>query len=88
MTSSAFKERFRNHMKSFTHKKYSNETRLSKYVWHLKENNKDFTLFSFVEKPRKYIISELSIRKLGSSSMLIIPYSLKSAQHQNMEERL
>ena len=29
-------------------------------------------LFSFVETPRKFIIVELSIRKLGSSSVLII----------------
>ena len=29
-------------------------------------------LFSFVEAPRKFIIAELSIRKLGSSSVLII----------------
>ena len=30
-------------------------------------------LASFVETPRKFIIAELSIRKLGSSSVLIIP---------------
>ena len=29
-------------------------------------------LFIFVETPRKFIIAELSIRKLGSSSVLII----------------
>ena len=29
-------------------------------------------LFSFVETPRKFMIAELSIRKLGSSSVLII----------------
>ena len=29
-------------------------------------------LFSFVETPRKFIIAKLSIRKLGSSSVLII----------------
>ena len=29
MTSNTFKERYRNHIKSFTHKKYSNETELS-----------------------------------------------------------
>ena len=29
-------------------------------------------LTSFVETPRKFIIAELSIRKLGSSSVLII----------------
>ena len=32
MTSSTFKERYRNHIKSFTHKKYSNETELSKHI--------------------------------------------------------
>ena len=31
-----------------------------------------FYLLSFVETPRKFIIAELSIRKLGSSSVLII----------------
>ena len=30
-------------------------------------------LFSFVETPLKFIIAKLSIRKLGSSSVLIIP---------------
>ena len=29
-------------------------------------------MFNFVETPRKFIIAELSIRKLGSSSVLII----------------
>ena len=29
-------------------------------------------LFSFVETPRKFIFAELSIRKLGSSSVLIM----------------
>ena len=28
-------------------------------------------LFSFVETPRKFMIAELSIRKLGSSSVLL-----------------
>ena len=29
-------------------------------------------LLSFVETPRKFIIAELSIRKLGSSSVLLL----------------
>ena len=33
---------------------------------------KSIYLFSFVETPRKFIIAKLSIRKLGSSSVLII----------------
>ena len=36
-------------------------------------------LFSFVETPRKFIIAELSIRKLGSSSVLIIHSLLTSS---------
>ena len=34
--------------------------------------NLSIYLFSFVETPRKFIIAELSIRKLGSSSVLIM----------------
>ena len=51
MTSSTFKERYRNHIKSFTHKKYSNETELSKHIWHLKQNKTDFTIkWSIIKK--------------------------------------
>ena len=35
------------------------------FAWHSK-----VYLLSFVETPRKFIIAELSIRKLGSSSVL------------------
>ena len=37
--------------------------------WHI---IKYLYLLSFVETPRKFIIAELSIRKLGSSSVLIM----------------
>ena len=51
MTSNTFKERYRNHIKSFTHKKYSNETELSKHVWHLKQNKTNFTIqWSIIKK--------------------------------------
>ena len=55
MTSSTFKERYRNHIKSFTHKKYSNETELSKHIWHLKQNKTDFTIkWSTIKKSISY----------------------------------
>ena len=50
MTSNTFKELYRNHIKSFTHKKYSNETELSKHVWHLKQKKTDFTIKWFIIK--------------------------------------
>ena len=46
-------------MKSFTSKKYPNETELSKYIWHLKENNTDFTI--------KWSILKNSISYTGGS---------------------
>ena len=39
MTSNEFKDRYRNHQKSFNNAKCENETELSKYVWNLRENN-------------------------------------------------
>ena len=55
MTSNTFKERYRNHIKSFTHKKYSNETELWKHVWHLKQNKTDFTIkWSIIKKSISY----------------------------------
>ena len=55
MTSNTFKERYRNHIKSFTHKKYSNETELSKHAWHLKQNKADFTIkWSIIKKSISY----------------------------------
>ena len=55
MTSNTFKERYRNHIISFTHKKYSNETELSKHVWTLKQNKTDFTIkLSMIKKCISY----------------------------------
>ena len=55
MTSNTFKERYRNHIKSFAHKKYSNETELSKHVWHLKQKKTDFTIkWSIIKKSISY----------------------------------
>ena len=44
LTSTTFKERYNNHNKSFNHKKYQNETELSKYVWKLKKKNSKFSI--------------------------------------------
>jgi len=41
LTEGSFKTRYSNHKKSFTHQKYQKETELSKYIWELKEQQKD-----------------------------------------------
>jgi hypothetical protein len=47
MTANYFKERYRNHKKSFTNATYKNETELSKYIWKLKQSG-PFTCFNLV----------------------------------------
>ena len=44
LAGNTFKERFNNHSKSFTQKKYSKETELSKYVWTLKDKEIDYVI--------------------------------------------
>ena len=39
-----FKERYRNHIKDFNNIQYMNSTELTKYVWKLKEENKNCTV--------------------------------------------
>ena len=36
-----FKDRYRNHVKSFNNEKYQKETELSKYIWELKDKDKE-----------------------------------------------
>ena len=44
MTSTEFKDRYRNHTKSFNNLRYSNETTLSLHIWSLKNMNIDFDI--------------------------------------------
>ena len=44
LTESSFKERFRNHIKSFNHQPYQSRTELSKYIWTLKHRNETQTI--------------------------------------------
>ena len=37
-----FKLRYRNHTSSFRNKKYSKSSELAKYIWHLKDRNKQY----------------------------------------------
>ena len=44
LTGGPFKDRYRNHTKSFRHGKYENETELSKYIWGLKRKGVNYEL--------------------------------------------
>ena len=45
-----FKERYRNHKKSFENRSYREETKLSKLVWDLKDKNRQFEIAWTIEK--------------------------------------
>ena len=44
VTANDFKTRYRNHLKSLRNEKYKNETELSKHVWNLKRENRQFSI--------------------------------------------
>ena len=61
-----FKERYRNHTKSFRNNKYEKETELSKYIWDLKKTNIDYKLRWDVVKK-----SNTGIRKSGQCNLCL-----------------
>ena len=44
VTSTTWKERYGNHLKSFNHEKYEKETELSNEVWRIKRKNKGYRI--------------------------------------------
>ena len=44
VTACPFKERFNNHKKSLSNPMYENETKLLKYVWNLKQQNRSYNI--------------------------------------------
>ena len=55
LTSNQFKARYRNHQMSFRHEKRRNEIELSKHLWKLKEEGKDFTVaWKIIAKAKPY----------------------------------
>ena len=43
-TETPFKHRYANHLMSFRHERYENQTELSKYIWRLKREGKDYRI--------------------------------------------
>ena len=55
LTEGTFKQRFTQHKHSFRHRNYMNSTELSKYIWQLRDSNKDFSIkWSIICRARPY----------------------------------
>ena len=53
-SANSFKQRYASHKSTFTHKKYENSTRLSRYIWKLKDRDTPFEIkWSILHKIRK-----------------------------------
>ena len=68
-----FKERYRNHILSFKHEKYQQNTSLSKYIWNLKKDNKPFEIsWSIAGKAPPYNPASKSCRLCLLEKTLIL----------------
>lgn len=55
LTEGTFKQRFSQHKATFKHRKYTNSTELSKYIWKLRDNNQDFNIkWTIIRRARPY----------------------------------
>ena len=88
MTSNTFKERYRNHVKSFRHPPpYSSETVLSKYVWKLKNDCKKFAIkWSIVKRAQAYTAGGSHCKLCTEEKLQII--KLKSKDQLNKRNEL
>ena len=50
LSAPSFKARYGNHKQSFEYRSKSHHTELSKYIWHLKDTNKQYTLEWAIKK--------------------------------------
>ena len=80
LTEGSFKERYSNHKKSFTHKKYQKETELSKYVWKLKEQQKHPSVIWSIIK----VVNTKCSSKYCKLSLMEKLYIIKSLDDINM----
>ena len=55
LTEGTFKQRFSQHKATFKHRKYTNSTELSKYIWKLRDNNQYFNIkWTIISRARPY----------------------------------
>lgn len=55
LTNTTFKLRYANHTSSFNNNQYRNQTELSKYIWSLKDKNKNFSIkWKLLKKAKAY----------------------------------
>ena len=73
-----FKVRARNHEKAFRHKEYINDSKLSQYIWKLKEENAEYEIeWSTLRKTNGYNTVSKSCNLCLTEKLLISEYKDK-----------
>ena len=76
LVSGKFKQRYANHLKSFRHERYKNETTLSTYIWQLKEKGRSPVIkWSVVKRAPSYNPASKKCRLCLMEKFLILEHS-------------
>ena len=85
LTSNELKERYRTHRQSFKDEKHENKTKLSKYIWKIKRENKKFEIKWKIIARASEARSGQKICRLCLKEILAILNSDKNCLNQNNE---
>ena len=86
LTEGTFKQRHTQHKSTFTHRKLSSSTELSKYICQLKDNNINFaTKWSIIARARPYNNSSKRCDLCQAEKLYIIKYSNKNLLNKRSE---
>ena len=81
LTEGTFKQRFTQHKHSFCHRSYMNSTQLSKYIWQLRDSNKDFNIkWTIICRERLYSNNTKRCDLCTTEKLMIINSDLNSSR--------
>ena len=84
---STFKTRYSNHKKSFNNEKYKHETKLSSYIWQLKESKEEYKIeWDILEKSKPYLCGSRNC-SLCITEKLHIMLNIKEHPNQVLNNR-
>lgn len=84
VTGGPFKNRYRNHTKSFSHRKYADETELSKFIWKLNDSKRAFKInWSLRKKVAAYKIGSRRCNLCLEEKLIL----LKDRKHELLNRR-
>jgi hypothetical protein len=81
-----FKDRYRNHKKSFELQRYANKTELSKHIWKLKRSGRPYnTIWSILKKAAQYASGRSRCNLCLQEKLLILKFRDKNLLNKRSE---